>query len=132
MAAQRRGSEPLLCGSAREAYVRALHARRSTPDGLFAAKLHWGQLVRIRAGAAAGPGDRPSRDGELAARLAVSRQDPLVVSYEELTSQFEATVRRVAARIQPGLAIDVAAPQTRRLRDERSLELLERFREQRR
>lgn len=201
------------CATPLQAYVAALHARRSTPDGLFAAKLHWDQFVRVRAELAAGPADRSVHataswlldwlfpeprfirivrddldrqavsywraqhsqrwsadpedqdgadpgdgatggtdaevpysfegidrcrraieNGELGWErlLRAAKADPLVVSYEELASQFEATIRRVAERIEPGLEIDVATPPTRRLSDERSLELLERFREERR
>jgi LPS sulfotransferase NodH len=201
-------------GSALEAYVDALHARRTTPDGLFAAKLHWDQFVRIRAEAGAGPSDRavhatPSwlldwlfptprfvrivrhdldrqavsywraqHSGKWSADLEDRRDrhpmsggisagdaaeipysfegidrcrraiengercwarllraagaEPIVVSYEDLVSEFEPTIRRVAEQIRPGLEIDVAEPRTRRLSDDRSLELLETFREQRR
>ncbi len=39
-------------------YVKAMHARRTTATGLFASKLHWQQLVQVRAEARAGSSDR--------------------------------------------------------------------------
>jgi trehalose 2-sulfotransferase len=45
------------CGPGLESYLDALHARRSTPDGLFAAKVHWDQIPRLRAEANAGSDD---------------------------------------------------------------------------
>jgi trehalose 2-sulfotransferase len=36
------------CASDLEAYVEMLHARRTTPTGLFGAKVHWDQLAHIR------------------------------------------------------------------------------------
>jgi trehalose 2-sulfotransferase len=55
----------------------------------------------------------------------------LVVTYEELTSAFVRTVEVVAGHISPGLSIKIPAPRTRQLGNERSLELVERFRAER-
>ncbi|HYB22648.1 MAG TPA: Stf0 family sulfotransferase, partial [Solirubrobacteraceae bacterium] len=55
----------------------------------------------------------------------------LVVTYEELTGEYERTVARVAGFISPGLHVVVRAPRTRRLGDTRSLELRERYRAER-
>jgi trehalose 2-sulfotransferase len=57
--------------------------------------------------------------------------DAVLVTYEELAEDFADTIARVAERISPGLAPTVTAPSTRRLSDEHSLELLERFRRER-
>jgi LPS sulfotransferase NodH len=37
------------CGPALDGYVRALYAHRTTPEGVFGTKLHWDQLVNVRA-----------------------------------------------------------------------------------
>lgn len=57
--------------------------------------------------------------------------DALVVTYEELTSDFVGTIKRVVRFISPGLEVAVPVPSTRVLGDEHSRELLERFRAER-
>lgn len=57
--------------------------------------------------------------------------DALVVTYEELTADFAATIKRVVSFISPGLEGAVRVASTRVLSDERSRELLERFRAER-
>jgi LPS sulfotransferase NodH len=37
------------CPASLDAYVRALYALRTTPDGVFGAKIHWTQFVSLRA-----------------------------------------------------------------------------------
>jgi LPS sulfotransferase NodH len=65
-------------------------------------------------------------------RLIRSRaDDALVVTYEDLTTAFTQTVQRVANYISPGVNVTVPAPTTRTLRNERSRELLHRFRAER-
>jgi LPS sulfotransferase NodH len=51
-------SERWGCDATLDSYIDALHARRTTRDGLFAAKVHWEHLVAIRAEAGAGSADR--------------------------------------------------------------------------
>jgi trehalose 2-sulfotransferase len=65
-------------------------------------------------------------------RLIRGRGDnALVVTYEELTSAFARTVELVAGHISPGITVTVPAPRTRQLSDERSPELIARFRAER-
>ena len=45
------------CGSDLESYIDAVHARRTTSTGLFAVKVHWDQLVLLRAEAGVGSED---------------------------------------------------------------------------
>jgi LPS sulfotransferase NodH len=47
------------CGPSLGEYVRALYALRTTPDGVFGAKLHWDQFVALRAEALGLPGSEP-------------------------------------------------------------------------
>ena len=47
------------CGPSLGGYVRALYALRTTPDGVFGAKLHWDQFVALRAEALGLPGSEP-------------------------------------------------------------------------
>lgn len=97
------------------------------------------------AGAGAGAGEAPYsfegidrcrrliESGELCwDRLIRSRaDDALVVAYEDLTTAFTQTVQLVANYISPGVSVTVPAPTTRILRNERSYELLHRFRAER-
>jgi LPS sulfotransferase NodH len=55
-------SERWGCGPDLESYVEALHARRTTAEGLFAAKIHWEHFVEIRAEAGVGSPDRLRHD----------------------------------------------------------------------
>jgi LPS sulfotransferase NodH len=59
------------CGADLSSYVEAMHARRTTETGLFATKVHWEQMVQVRAEAAAGSSDgfRYDTDEELLERL---------------------------------------------------------------
>jgi trehalose 2-sulfotransferase len=59
--------------------------------------------------------------------------EALVITYEELTADFARTIGRVLDHISPGgEEVTVSAPSTRVLGDERSQDLLERFRAERR
>jgi trehalose 2-sulfotransferase len=60
------------------------------------------------------------------------RIEPLIATYEDLESDYEATIERVAAHVAPDQQIRVVPQPTRKLRDGRSIELMERFRDQRR
>ena len=42
-------TERWACGPSLDEYARALYSRRTTPDGVFGTKLHWDQLVALRA-----------------------------------------------------------------------------------
>ena len=65
-------------------------------------------------------------------RLVRAREeDALVVTYEELAANFAQTVERVVSYIAPAASVTAPAPRTRRQSDERSLELLDRFRSDR-
>jgi len=55
----------------------------------------------------------------------------IVVTYEELASDFVNTIERTADFISPGLAVAPTAPRTRQLADRRSNEMLERLRAER-
>jgi LPS sulfotransferase NodH len=181
-----------------DSYLERLHARRTSQGGLFAAKVHWEQLVQLRVEAGAGPpdfsvadtsssllerafpgavfvrivrrdldrqavsywraiqsgvwsidGDSPDRgadaapysfDGIERCRQLIQMGEgcwdrlirehggrALVVTYEDLASDFASVVQRVAGFIQPGVDVVVPEPATRRQSDERSTEWLERF-----
>ncbi len=53
-----RFAERWRCDPDLRSYIVELHARRSSAEGLFATKLHWDQLVALRAEAGAGTDDR--------------------------------------------------------------------------
>jgi trehalose 2-sulfotransferase len=53
--------------------------------------------------------------------------DPLVVTYEQVTSAFRPTVALVARHIRPGFEVDVTPPSTRAMADEYSGQLLGRL-----
>ncbi len=55
----------------------------------------------------------------------------LVVTYEQLAGDYEATVKAVASFIDPGIEVVVPPAVNRRQRDEWSLELIERYRAER-
>ena len=57
-------------------------------------------------------------------------QEPVPVTYEELAADHSGTVRRVAQALGAE-AVEVGPPTTRRLSDERSSELVDRFRRER-
>jgi LPS sulfotransferase NodH len=194
-------SERWGCGRDLDPYLRALHSRRTTERGLFGAKLHWSQLVDVRAEAGAGSGDETVHETpqEFLDRLLpnatyvrIRRGDtdrqavslwqalnsnlwsaaagervepvetpynfegiegcrrqietaelcwdrllrtlcakPLVVEYEALASSYEATIVGVARHLAGSSKVDVPPPSTRVISDERSSELLGRFREDR-
>jgi len=192
------------CDADLASYVRALHARRTSREGVFGTKLHWNQLVSLRAealgadarepgfafsadfleqilpaaryvrivrldidrqavslwlalrtgrwseatseAAPAVPGDEePAYDfeGIAACRRTIENGEahwdrflraagiePLVVVYENLVSDYEETVRRVASDLTPGLiapTTPIAQPVTRALADARSEEHHRRF-----
>lgn len=52
-------AERWCCGASLSDYVRALRAHRTTPDGVFGTKLHWGQLESIRAESLERPAHEP-------------------------------------------------------------------------
>jgi LPS sulfotransferase NodH len=58
--------------------------------------------------------------------------EPLRVTYEELESRYQQAIERVAAHIAPREPARARPPATRRLRDRQSIELLERYRQERR
>jgi LPS sulfotransferase NodH len=192
-------SERWSCGADLKAYVSALHGHRTSPEGVFAIKVHWEQLVDTRAEASGSPrdpftwnvpdellaelfphpvfvrimrmdldrqavslwraqhsnvwsiatddeahhnGDRTpySFDGIETCRRAIELgescwdrllgrigADPLVVTYEQLTSAFAATVAPVARHVSPGVTVEVGPPSTRAMADEQSDELLGRL-----
>jgi trehalose 2-sulfotransferase len=196
-------SERWGCGAELHCYVQELHARRTSTDGMFGAKLHWDQLSLVRAEAEAGLYDpmvyetsqellerlfpnpqfirivrrdvdrqavsywkalysnvwlvrpdeekasleqeapysfewleecrRALQNGELGwERLIRARgEEALVITYEDLADAYEETVRRVADFISPGIELAIPAPKSSRMSDERSLELLERYRAER-
>jgi LPS sulfotransferase NodH len=196
---ERWGCEPDL-----QSYVLALHSRRTTPAGIFGAKVHWEQLVQVRAegdGGTPDPSDHETSDALLERvfpapifvrivrqdrdRQAVSYwralnsnvwsvdvADPpgderektpydfdgidhcrrlidigeacwdrlirergaeaVVVTYEDLRADFSSNIELVARYIVPDVAITVPPPRTRKLGDEHSLELLDRYRAERR
>jgi trehalose 2-sulfotransferase len=193
--AERWGSGEVLAG-----YLRDLYAHRTTPAGVFGTKIHWDQLVALRAEALALPVAEPEYRLEAAfvdqlfpgamfvrtIRLDVDRQavslwfalhtgtwslaageapagradvpydlegiedcrrwiesgevrwdrflrhngiEPVVVVYEELVSDYEATIERVLLEVAPD-ALDArvqSAPTTRPLSDDHSERVLERF-----
>jgi trehalose 2-sulfotransferase len=55
-------SERWGCGEDLGGYIAALHDRRSTPEGMFPIKVHWDQLVAVRAEATSSNVDRFSWD----------------------------------------------------------------------
>jgi LPS sulfotransferase NodH len=63
--------------------------------------------------------------------LRARKEDALVVTYEELVANVARTVERVADYISPETSVTIPTPSTRRQSDERSSELLERFRSDR-
>ncbi len=190
------------CASDLDSYIAAVHAHTTTPDGLFAVKVHWSTLVGLRTEAGAGTDDpfryetasafveqlfprptfiriirldldaqavsllravdsgvwelrtdspppedlRPKYNyarldhyrrqmelGELCwERLIRSRGvDPLVVTYEELLSDYAGTIAALARQIVPGAEVVVQQPYNVQQRDEWSLEFVERFRRER-
>jgi LPS sulfotransferase NodH len=141
-------------------YIGALHAHRTTADGLFSTKVHWEHLVGIRA-EAGGSADRmvfeTSRDllewlfpDALYVRIIRLDVDAQAISLwrasqsnvwsvpagedlgekPNLRYSFE-TIERITRRLVPDAAISVQAPLTQRLRDERSEWLLQRYRRDR-
>jgi LPS sulfotransferase NodH len=72
-------------------------------------------------------------NGELCWERLIRRRggEALVVTYEALTSDFVATIKRVVSFISPGVEVAVPVPSTRGLGDQWSQELLERFRTER-
>jgi LPS sulfotransferase NodH len=52
---------------------------------------------------------------------------PVTLTYEQLAFAFAETVAMVAHHVRPGITVDVAAPPTRVMADEYSIELLERL-----
>jgi trehalose 2-sulfotransferase len=170
------------CGPGLEAYVDALHGRRTAANGVFGIKVHWAQLAAAAAEAGVAPaellervapagrvrtrrGDRVAQavsywragrsgvwslaagvehvddapydfDGIAACYAEIERSerdwDALVpgaetVAYEELASDYAGTMRRVASTLGAP-EVEVGPPSTRRLADERSAALAERFR----
>jgi len=191
------------CGAHLRSYIATLHARRTSPEGLFGIKVHWDQLVATQKEVSMGDGDREAYDvpDELLGNLfpnplfvrilrmdidaqavslwralrsnvwSVALNDPShlgaerapycfdgidgcrrsietgeagwdrllqrlgveahIVSYEQLTSTFSKTVADVVRHIRPGIEIEIAPPHTRRMADEWSIRLIDRFRSDR-
>lgn len=187
------------CGGELESYVRTLLARRTSPAGVFATKLHWDQFEQLRAETlglgraepefeidggflkdllggplryvhilrrdvnrqavsfwtalrtgvwSVWPGDPERRamveysfDGiDRCRRLIENAElhwdrffrfngiDPYEVVYEDLESEFEATIDALVRHVVPtAAAVSVAPAQSKRLRDERSETLLRRY-----
>jgi LPS sulfotransferase NodH len=196
-------SERWGCGADLRSYVAALHARRTSIEGLFGVKVHWEQLVATRAEAGSGVADPAmfevrdalvddlfpnplfvrilrmdvdaqavslwralqsnvwsldvndatnpedvhipySFDGIDQCRRSIEvgevcwerlllrlRAVPYVVTYEQLTSTFSETVASLAGHLRPGSDIEIVLPRTRRLADEWSRRLVDRFRSER-
>jgi LPS sulfotransferase NodH len=59
-------------------------------------------------------------------------EEALVVTYEDLSADFASNIERVARHVAPDAAITVPSPSTRKLSDEHSVELLDRYRAERR
>jgi LPS sulfotransferase NodH len=191
------------CGAHLRSYIAALHARRTSAEGLFGIKVHWEQLVATHEEASREDADREAYDvpddllrdllpnpmfvrilrmdvdaqavslwralhsnvwsvalndpSHLGAARAPYRFDGIdgcrrsietgeacwdrllrrlgveahFVTYEQLTSTFSKTVADVVNHIHPGIEIEPAPPHTRRMADEWSMRLLDRFRSER-